>query len=314
MTFLRHTAVGAGLLVLLLAAAGVARGQADVPALTGRVVDAAGILSPETERLLDGLLAAHEDSTTNQVVVLTVSSLEGEDIEGYALRVARAWRLGQEGRDNGLLVLVAPNDRKTRIEVGYGLEGDVPDAVAARIIRNVMIPHFRDGDFEGGVTAGVAAVLDAVAGVDPPEDHGTGGPPPVWLRVAFVLAFLLVPTFLAGGALLSGGAERYVAFVLAAPFYGFGFFFLFLSVRAGVAAIVLYLAGIFILNRREGVKALRARVKAAIAKGDKVPIQVGGRTFHVGGAAFTGGSGGSGGGGFSGGGGSFGGGGASGSW
>ena len=117
-----------------------ARAQQTVPSLTGRVVDQAGILSPSAEETLAALLAAHEDSTTNQVAVLTISSLDGEAIEAFSIRVAETWALGAAEKDNGVLLVVAVADRKLRIEVGFGLEGDLPDVIASRIIREEIVP------------------------------------------------------------------------------------------------------------------------------------------------------------------------------
>jgi len=152
------------ILVTALAAAG-----ADIPYLTGRVNDNAGVLSDATRRSLSERLKAHEEKTTNQVVVLTVPSLEGENIEDYADAVFKAWKLGQKGKDNGILVVVAPNDRRMRIEVGYGLEGTLPDGAAGDIIRNVMTPRFSSGDFDGGIEAGVDAILSVLETGRAPE-------------------------------------------------------------------------------------------------------------------------------------------------
>src|SRR5690606_5234978 len=138
--------------VLVLPAAALA--QPAVPPLTGRVVDLADVLSPATEAQVTTLLEAHEAQTTNQVAVLTIPSLQGSTVEEVANEVFNAWGLGQSGRDNGVLLLVARDDRELRIEVGYGLEGALTDAEAGRIIRNVIVPRFRDGDFDGGVSAG----------------------------------------------------------------------------------------------------------------------------------------------------------------
>ena len=137
---------------------------ADVPYLTGRVVDTAEILKPETRKQLGEQLRQHEQKTTHQVAVLTVPTLDGESVEEYAVRVFEQWKLGQKGKDNGVLVLVVPQDRRMRIEVGYGLEGTLPDAIAARIIRNVMTPRFKDGDYDGGIVAGVNAIVAQLDG------------------------------------------------------------------------------------------------------------------------------------------------------
>lgn len=153
---------------------------ADVPYLTGRVVDNAEVLKPETRKRLSETLRRHEQATTQQVAVLTVPTLDGESVEEYAVRVFEAWKLGQKGQDNGVLVIVAPQDRRMRIEVGYGLEGTLPDATAARIVRNVMTPRFKEGDFDGGIAQGVEAIIarlegKEVAAADGPEPDKKSG-------------------------------------------------------------------------------------------------------------------------------------------
>ena len=137
---------------------------ADVPYLSGRVVDDAEILSPAARERLSAALKAHEDKTTNQIVVLTVPTIGQESIEEYANRVFDEWKLGQKGKDNGVLVVVAPKDRKMRIEVGYGLEGTLTDALASRIIRNEMTPQFKSDDFDGGIESGVEAIVALLDG------------------------------------------------------------------------------------------------------------------------------------------------------
>jgi uncharacterized protein len=138
----------------------------EVPFLSGRVVDDAEILDGPTRGWLTEQLADLERRTSDQVVVLTVRTLDGEPIEDYAERVFRAWKLGQQGKDNGVLVVVVPDDRKLRIEVGYGLEGALPDALAGRVIRNVMTPAFKGGNYSTGVQKGVAAIMDQLEGKD----------------------------------------------------------------------------------------------------------------------------------------------------
>ena len=142
--------------------------QADVPYLTGRVVDNAEILKPETRKRLAERLRQHEQKTTNQIAVLTVPTLNGESVEDYAVRVFEQWKLGQKGKDNGVLVVIAPKERRMRIEAGYGLEGILPDVVAARIIRNVMTPRFKEGDYDGGVIQGVEATIAHLEGTAAP--------------------------------------------------------------------------------------------------------------------------------------------------
>ncbi len=136
----------------------------EVPPLTGRVMDLAHILSARDVDQLTADLQAHETSSGNQVVVLTLPSLEGEPLEPFAHRVATTWKLGQKGTDNGALLLVALKERKVRIEVGYGLEGTLTDAKSAQIIRNEIVPRFRSGDLPGGIVAGVAAILKTIEG------------------------------------------------------------------------------------------------------------------------------------------------------
>lgn len=136
----------------------------DVPLLSGRVVDAAELLSPAARSSLAARLKAHEDATGNQVVVLTMASLEGDSVEAYAVRVFETWKPGKKGKDNGVLLLVVPKERKLRIEVGYGLEGVLTDAVTSRIIRNVIAPPFRAGQFDQGMADGVAAIIGQLEG------------------------------------------------------------------------------------------------------------------------------------------------------
>ena len=144
--------------VLWIAAASSA---ANFPALTGRVVDAAHILSPVTTADLERKLADLEQKSGIQLVVATVTSLSGEEIEPYANELFRAWKLGEAKKNNGVLLLVAPKERKVRIEVGYGLEGTLTDAVSSIIIANAIAPRFKAGDFDGGVTRGVDDILTA---------------------------------------------------------------------------------------------------------------------------------------------------------
>ena len=151
------------LLIFLLAFPSICAAL-DVPKLQGRVNDYAGLLSPQAAQELDQRLAELERSDSTQVVVLTVPSLEGENLEGFSIRVAEAWRIGQKGLDNGAILLVAKNEHKVRIEVGRGLEGKLTDLVSGRIIRNEIVPRFKQGDFDGGILAGVDAIAATVKG------------------------------------------------------------------------------------------------------------------------------------------------------
>ena len=155
----------------------------DVPLLSGRVVDTAELLSPAARNSISVTLKAHEDKTGNQLVVLTLPSLDGESIEPYAVRVFETWKLGKKGQDNGALLLIVPKEKKLRIEVGYGLEGPLPDAITSRIIRNVIAPRFKAGQFDQGVADGVAALIgqlegkgaDALPAVTQPTTGKTSG-------------------------------------------------------------------------------------------------------------------------------------------
>jgi uncharacterized protein len=136
----------------------------EVPPLEGRVNDRAGLLSPATKERLTARLAAHEQATGAQIAILTLDSLEGAPIEDYSMRVVEAWKLGKKGQDNGVLLLIAKNDHKMRIEVGYGLEGTLPDILAGRIVRDVLAPRFKQGDFDGGVSRAVEAIIGKTGG------------------------------------------------------------------------------------------------------------------------------------------------------
>jgi len=144
---------------LTVYAIGALAAELSFPALTGRVVDVAGILTPDQRGQLEGKLKAHEDKTSDQVVVATVPNLQGTTIEDYANRLFRAWKLGQAKTNNGVLLLVAPQERKVRIEVGYGLEGALTDAQSRTITASAITPRFKTGDWFGGLDAGVDGIL-----------------------------------------------------------------------------------------------------------------------------------------------------------
>ena len=157
----RNLAGLAAALLLLALWIGAAFAQS-FPALTGRVVDAAHVLSPITMADLERKLADLEQKSGIQLVVATVPSLGGQEIEPYANSLFRTWKLGETKKDNGALLLIAPNERRVRIEVGYGLEGTLTDAVSSLIIRNAIAPRFKAGDFNGGVTRGVDDIITAL--------------------------------------------------------------------------------------------------------------------------------------------------------
>src|SRR5918992_1506443 len=142
---------------------------AEIPALRGRINDYAQMLSRDVARSLENRLEQFERQTGHQVALLTVPSLAGEDIEGFSIRVAESWKIGQKGFDNGVIFVVAAQDRQLRLEVGYGLEGVLPDAVASRVIREIVVPRFRDNDYEGGIASGLDAVMKIIRGEPLPE-------------------------------------------------------------------------------------------------------------------------------------------------
>lgn len=277
--------------IAALVLATTAAAELAVPALSARVTDRADLLPPERERALEAKLAAFERETSHQLALLSVASLEGEPIESFALRVAEQWQLGQPGLDNGILLVVASQDRQARIEVGYGLEGAVPDAVAKRVLEDVMIPRFRAGDLAGGIEAGVDALLRAARGEEIPAERrpqpllrsrGALDPLPTVFFVALLASFFSAPLRRRRplAALVGGGASGLIAWLLLAS--------LAWAALAGVLGAWFGAAG-----------------PAALGRGY--------RGFGRAGGGF-GRGGGFGGGGFRGGGGGFGGGGASGRW
>jgi uncharacterized protein len=149
--------LSAALLALLCLA--VAALAANFPALTGRIVDQANVIPVETRTALEPKLADLEAKSGIQLVVATVTSLEGQEIEPYANELFRAWKLGEKTKNNGVLLLVAPTERRVRIEVGYGLEGTLTDALSKVIIANAITPRFKTGDFGGGISRGVDDII-----------------------------------------------------------------------------------------------------------------------------------------------------------
>jgi uncharacterized protein len=137
---------------------------AEFPALTGRVVDGAGILDASTRETLRAKLQSLEEKTGDQLIVATVKSLNGTSVEDYANRLFRHWRLGDKGRNNGVLLVHAPNERKIRIEVGYGLEGTLTDAISKLILSNTIAPRFKENDFNGGMARGVDEIVKVLSG------------------------------------------------------------------------------------------------------------------------------------------------------
>lgn len=286
--------------------------QRAVPPLWGhRVHDEAGVLSAETVESLEVLLKQHEDSTTNQIAVLVIPSLDGDVLEQYSLRVAHdEWKLGSANNDNGVLLLVVINDRKMRIEVGEGLEGVLPDAITSRIIRNDIAPHFREQEYDAGIRAGVEAIIGAIGG-EFTADVSAETQPDMSLQErlligAFIFGILGLFTFL--GLFIKGCAGWFLyAFLI--PFYAV-FPMAVLSPSVALSLLGIYVIGFPIAKLIIGRTPWGKRMITSM-----------GNTKGSGGWGGGGWSGGSssggwssGGGGFSGGGGSFGGGGSSGSW
>ncbi len=274
----------------------------DVPKLQGYVNDYAGMISPSVRSKMEGELRAFEQSDSTQIVILTVPSLEGENIEEFSIRVAEAWKIGQQQKDNGILLIVSKQERKIRIEVGRGLEGKLTDLMAGRIIDQVIKPRFKQGDFNAGFITCAAAVSDATRGEfnaeqRPVQRRQKGFPPFLTFLLFFGIFVLILGSFsrILGGIAGAIGLPSLVhltvvpagilpTILLALAGFGSGFF----------------LSNLFSLggSRRGGHR------------------NHGGGFFYgpwVGGSSIGGGGGFSGGG-FSGGGGSFGGGGASGNW
>lgn len=314
-TMLRNACI-AGML-----AAAVVVFAADVPYLSGRVTDNAEILSADMRRSLTERLKAHEDNTGNQIAVLTVPTLAGESVEEYAVRVFASWKLGRKGKDNGVLVIVAPKDRRMRIEVGYGLEAALTDLTAGRIIRNVMAPRFKAGDYNGGIEAGVNAILSVLEkGEAPPAaaDEGRNALTPSTFNLDMpdlpIATRILIGAFIFGiiglftvVGIMTPGAGWFL-YVFLIPFWAM-FPVMVVGATGAFVLLIIYLIGFPIAK-------LSLRNKSWYQKAGE-ELRKKGRASLGGFLITSGGSGGgwsSGGGGFSGGGGSSGGGGASGSW
>jgi uncharacterized protein len=293
------------LVAALLAAAPLA--AVEVPYLSGHVNDTAAMIPAGVRDRIEGQLAAFEKATGAQVAVLTVPTLDGEPIEDYSIKVAQTWKLGRKGVDDGVLFLVARDDRRMRIEVGYGLEAKLTDAQSRRILDDVVRPAFRDGDFGGGIAAGVNAITGAIEGkgvvpVSSPLRPDRIAGVPLAVRLFGTLIFVIVIGVFSAVALFGKGCMSWFLYVFLMPFYA-AFPAAFWG-AAGALAIPFWVLGFPVAKLVLG--------KTGAGKGFL--------TAHPGLVAFAASSGHSGsgggwsGGGFSGGGGSFGGGGSSGSW
>ncbi|MEO8466070.1 MAG: TPM domain-containing protein [Gammaproteobacteria bacterium] len=279
-----------GLMLLFVAALALA--QQPVPPRAARVTDLTNTLPAATQAALDRKLAAFEARKGSQIAVLLVATTAPESIEQYSQRVAEAWKLGRAGVDDGVLLLVAVQDRRARFEIGYGLEGAVPDALARRVIAEQLAPKFRDGDYAGGIDAGLDALIGLVEGEPLPEPAARAPDVEPWgaMPVLLIFAAFVAPLFrrIFGtlfGSLALGAGAGFIVWLVSSV--------LFASVLVGGLVFVFALAGI---GGGAGRWASRGGPFGGMPGG------------------FGGGFGGGGGGGFRGGGGRFGGGGASGGW
>lgn len=185
--------------LLALSFAATAQGQRiDVLPPSGRwVTDAGDLLSPTEERLLSRKLSGYADTTSTQIVVVTVPSLNGVPASDYAVELGRKWGVGQKGKDNGVVILVSRDDRKVFIATGFGLEGAIPDAVAARIVRNILLPNFRQGRYYDGLSAAVDALMRAARGEysaerTPRASRGVGGPNFTLIFILLIILFFVI--------------------------------------------------------------------------------------------------------------------------
>jgi uncharacterized protein len=202
---------------------GAASAAPTFPSLTGRVVDDAHVLSDQTQADLTQKLATLEQKTGDQLVVVTLPSLQGDEIEDYGYQLGRAWGIGQKGKNNGALFIVAPAEHKVRIEVGYGLEPVLTDALTSVILQTAVIPKFRSGDVQGGVVDGTNAVIEQL-GLDPAEAQAKAqaaakrpATPPIHIPIIFIIVvvFVLFRLLFRGGGLwglpflfMGGGGYR----------------------------------------------------------------------------------------------------------
>lgn len=286
----------------------------EIPNLAGRVTVEPGIFSSVFQEKMESILADHERQFTNQIAILAIRSLEGENLEEYSIKVAEEWKLGEKGKDNGVLILLSLDDRKVRIEVGYGLEGTLTDIYCNRVIKNTMIPFFKDGNYEEGLEKGSFEIIRILeTGEVPPEPtlwdkfrkfRGIGEEGGFFLYIFGIPFVGVIFTFAFIGAFhedIKGVGLFFFLLIffqwLPTMFYGFW---------GWAVCNFIYLIGF------PFVRLTRNRFSIIKRFSDKVSRNV--HYSEGGGSWSSGGSSSSSGGGFSGGGGSFGGGGSSGSW
>ena len=281
----------------------------EVPKLQGYVNDYAGMIGPSAKSKIEEDLRAFEQSDSTQIVILTIPSLEGEDIENFGIKVGDTWKIGQKGNDNGAILIVSKQERRIRIEVGRGLEGKLTDLMSGRIIDGVIKPRFKEGDFDGGFIAGVSSMIDATRGEFRTERR------PVQERQKGVPPFLTIFLFFGIFTLILGSLSRVLGGVIAA--IGLPTFVYLAVLPVGIPLMILLavvgLGGGFFLPRLFSSGGSR-RGGSSRHQGGGFFSGSGTGGFFSGGGGFGSGGGFGGGGGFSGGGGSFGGGGASGGW
>ena len=205
----RRFAAGVVALAAALIAMGAALAAPDLPKLTGRVVDGAGLLSAAEEASLTQKLADLEAKSSDQLAVATVPSLQGYDIREFGLLLARDWALGQKDKNNGVLLLVAPKERKVSIEVGYGLEPTLTDALSHLIIQRAILPRFKAGDMPAGIDAGVDEIIKVLLGnAKEVEDRlGIKGGTDTWLRVFMVVLWFVIILLIAYSVYRDGGLQ-----------------------------------------------------------------------------------------------------------
>lgn len=285
--------------------------QKPIPELWGlHVHDEAKVLSQQAIDRLENQLKVYEDSTSNQIAILIITSLEGEILEEYSLRVAEKWKLGQKEKDNGVLLLVSVDDHKMRIEVGDGLEGVLTDAISNRIIRNEMAPNFRKDDYDAGVQACINAMILAIGGEYVADSSDENGSELGWkerlLIGVFIFFILGVFTFL---GLFVQGCGGWFLYAFLIPFYA-TFPMLVLGQNGGITLLGAYVVGFPILKLLLNKMPWGRRMAKKMGKTNRGGGWSSGSGWGHGGWSSGGGSGG----GFSGGGGGFSGGGSSGSW
>ena len=284
----------------------------DIPYLSGHINDTAHMLGTDAVGELEQRLRAYEDSTGNQIVLLTVSSLEDEVLEDYTMRVVETWKLGQKDVDNGVLLFIARDDRKLRIEVGYGLEASVTDAASSYIINSVITPLFRQGEFEEGIRQGLLALMEAADGTLSQDTIASGEDDMAGMAFFLIFWLAIVGLFTVIG-LATEGCMGWFLYAFLIPFYAVpAAFFTVWGIPFGAILFVVYLVGYPLLKIFLPKTAFGKKLHEKMKKMNKSR----GGTWSSGGWSSGGFSSGgfSSGGGFSGGGGSFGGGGSSGGW